>query len=99
MPSGTSTACPACAAPITSPDARFCQTCGTELIAPVPERRKVVTVLFGDVTGSTALGEQLDPEVLREVLGAFYDEARRVVLRHEGRGEKFVGDAVLAAVG
>jgi class 3 adenylate cyclase len=42
--------------------ARFCNACGTAL-APPPARevRKTVTILFADVTGSTALGEQLDP--------------------------------------
>ncbi|HSD75989.1 MAG TPA: zinc-ribbon domain-containing protein, partial [Solirubrobacteraceae bacterium] len=50
------------------PDARFCAACGAELV-PVPatgaEERKVVTILFADVTGSTALGERLDAEALK----------------------------------
>ena len=50
---------------------RFCGGCGAAL-APSPARevRKTVTVLFADVTGSTALGERLDPESLRHVMGA-----------------------------
>ena len=58
------TACPECAAAV-APDARFCAACGTKLAgasATPREVRKVVTVLFADVTGSTALGERLDPE-------------------------------------
>lgn len=54
--------CPACHAD--NPDgARFCATCGSGLV-PLQARevRKTITVLFADVTGSTALGEQLDPE-------------------------------------
>ena len=42
-----------------------------------PEVRKVVTIVFADVTGSTALGERLDPESLRRVMGRYFDEMRR----------------------
>src|SRR4051812_36107465 len=79
--------------------AKFCQHCGSPLEAPVAERRKVVTVLFCDVTGSTGLGERLDAEVLRTLMGRFYDAARVVVLRHGGSVEKFIGDAVVAVFG
>src|SRR3954453_11401164 len=79
--------------------AKFCQHCGSPLEAPSAERRKVVTVVFCDVTGSTALREQLDPEVLRGLMGRFYDTARAVVLRHEGSVEKFIGDALVAVFG
>ena len=49
-----------------NPDgARFCNACGAALDALPQEVRKTVTVVFADVTGSTALGEQLDPESLR----------------------------------
>ena len=54
-----------------SPDGfRFCGACGASLDAPAParEQRKTVTVVFCDVTGSTALGERLDPESLRALL-------------------------------
>src|SRR5262249_35558466 len=63
------------------------------------EQRKTVTVLFGDVTGSTALGEQLDPESLRAVMARYFELARAVVERHGGSVEKFIGDAVMAVVG
>jgi class 3 adenylate cyclase/predicted ATPase len=61
--------------------------------------RKTVTVLFSDVTGSTALGEQLDAEVTRRVLARYFDEARAVIERHGGEVEKFIGDAVMGVFG
>ena len=61
--------------------------------------RKTVSVLFCDLADSTALGEHLDPEPLRELLGSWYDEMRIAVERHGGTVEKFVGDAVMAVFG
>ena len=68
---------------------------------PVParEQRKVVTVLFCDVTGSTALGEQLDPEPLRALLARYFERMKAIVERHGGTVEKFIGDAVMAVFG
>ena len=63
------------------------------------EYRKVVTVLFCDVAGSTALGESVDPEVLRALLGRYFDEMKAIVERHGGSVEKFIGDAVMAVFG
>jgi class 3 adenylate cyclase/tetratricopeptide (TPR) repeat protein len=65
----------------------------------VTEARKVVTVLFTDITGSTGLGEQLDPEPLRHVLSRYFDEMQVVVERHGGIVTKFIGDAVMAVFG
>ena len=78
----------------------FCPGCGAAL-APVSARevRKVVTVLFCDLTGSTAIGERTDPEALRALMNRYYDTARGVLERHGGRVEKFVGDAVMAVFG
>jgi class 3 adenylate cyclase/tetratricopeptide (TPR) repeat protein len=58
-----------------------------------------VTLLFCDVTGSTALGERLDPESLRGVMARYFDAARLVIERHGGSVEKFIGDAVMAVFG
>ena len=58
--------------------------------------RKTVTVLFSDIVDSTRLGEQLDPESLRRVLGRYFDESRTILERHGGHLEKFIGDAVVA---
>jgi class 3 adenylate cyclase/tetratricopeptide (TPR) repeat protein len=81
-------------------DARFCSACGAELgAAAAREVRKTVTVLFADVTGSTALGEQLDPESLRRVMARYFEGARRAVEHHGGTVEKFIGDAVMAVFG
>jgi class 3 adenylate cyclase/tetratricopeptide (TPR) repeat protein len=61
--------------------------------------RKTVTVVFCDLADSTALGERLDPEPLRELMGTWYGEMRIAFDRHGGRVEKFVGDAVMAVFG
>jgi class 3 adenylate cyclase/tetratricopeptide (TPR) repeat protein len=79
---------------------RFCGGCGATL-APTGGRevRKTVTVLFADVTGSTALGERLDPESLRHVMGRYLEQMKDILERHEGTVEKFIGDAVMAVFG
>jgi class 3 adenylate cyclase/tetratricopeptide (TPR) repeat protein len=63
------------------------------------ESRKTVTVVFSDVSGSTALGERLDPEALRHVMARYFEETRAVLERHGGTVEKFIGDAVVAVFG
>ena len=63
------------------------------------EVRKVVTVLFCDVSGSTALGERIDPESLRRVMARYFETAKAIVERHGGTVEKFIGDAVMAVFG
>jgi class 3 adenylate cyclase/tetratricopeptide (TPR) repeat protein/type II secretory pathway predicted ATPase ExeA len=61
--------------------------------------RKVVTVLFADVSGFTALGEQLDPESLQQLMGRWFRETQRIIERHHGTVEKYMGDAVMAVFG
>ena len=83
-------------------EARFCFSCGAPLEAPpaaASETRKTVTVLFCDLVGSTALGEQLDPETLRGMLNRSFDQVRAVVEAHGGVVEKFIGDAAMAVFG
>ncbi|HEV2013383.1 MAG TPA: adenylate/guanylate cyclase domain-containing protein [Candidatus Dormibacteraeota bacterium] len=63
------------------------------------EERRVVTILFADVAGSTALGDTLDPEDVRVLLRRYYDVARETVTEHGGILEKFIGDAVVAVFG
>src|SRR5215813_15324009 len=83
------------------PEARFCNRCGTPLAAATapPEQLKTITVLFADVTGSTQLGERLDPETVRRVMERYFELANRVITRHGGTVEKFIGDAVMAVFG
>jgi class 3 adenylate cyclase len=94
--------CPVCAAD-NREGARFCDACGARLEpdgrAESGQERKTVTVLFTDVTGSTSLGERLDPESLREIMGRFFGLARRAIERHGGTVEKYIGDAVMAVFG
>jgi class 3 adenylate cyclase/tetratricopeptide (TPR) repeat protein len=81
---------------------KFCAECGEKLVAAstaVREVRRTVTVLFADVTGSTALGEQLDPESLRALMGRYFAVIKEIVERHGGTVEKFIGDAVMAVFG
>ena len=63
------------------------------------EERRVVTILFADVAGSTALGDALDPEDVRILLRRYFDLARETVTEHGGILEKFIGDAVVAVFG
>ena len=79
----------------------FCGSCGAALAEARPARevRKTVTVLFCDVVGSTALGERVDPEPLRRLMGNYYEQMRSIVERHGGTVEKFIGDAVMAVFG
>src|SRR4029078_8329156 len=63
------------------------------------EQRKVVTVLFCDLVGSTALGESTDPEALRGRMRRYFQDLRVIIERHGGTVEKFVGDAVMAVFG
>jgi class 3 adenylate cyclase len=63
------------------------------------EQRKVVTILFCDLVGSTALGESTDPEALRARMRRYFEDLRVILERHGGSVEKFVGDAVMAVFG
>jgi class 3 adenylate cyclase len=65
----------------------------------MPEERRLVTVLFADVVGSTSLGDELDPEDLRALLARYYKIAREVIDARGGTLEKFIGDAVMAIFG
>ena len=95
-------ACRVCGAEIPT-EARFCPACGTEIVAddpaPAGQERRIVTVLFADVTGSTGLGERLDPERLQELMGAYFGAMREEIEAEGGTVEKFIGDAVMAAFG
>ncbi|HEX6663097.1 MAG TPA: AAA family ATPase [Gaiellaceae bacterium] len=93
--------CPSCGQD--SPDGfRFCGACGAALVtdaATAREERKVVTVLFCDLVGSTAQAERMDPEDVRELLSSYHEQVRRQLERFGGTVEKFIGDAVMALFG
>ena len=93
-------ACWACKAAL-PPGARFCPSCGTRVyeVARAGEERKVVTVLFADLVGSTAQADQRDPEDVHATLVRFYQRMRAELEHFGGRVEKFVGDAVMALFG
>ena len=65
----------------------------------MPEERKLATMLFADIVGSSAIGESRDPEVVRAALGRTFDAISEVIGAHGGTVEKFIGDAVMAVFG
>jgi class 3 adenylate cyclase/tetratricopeptide (TPR) repeat protein len=93
--------CPSCGFE-NAESAKFCSECGTALAA-VPaarrEERKVVTVVFADLVGSTARAERLDPEDVRAILAPYHDRLRQELEGRGGTVEKFIGDAVVGVFG
>ena len=83
-----------------NPDvANFCLACGAPLAAQTTEERKLITVLFTDIVGSTAKAEHMDPEDVRARLAPYYVRLRTELERFGGTVEKFIGDAVVALFG
>ena len=95
-------ACPRCGSEVPE-GARFCTACGSPVgeptAAPSGQERRVVTILFADVTGSTGLAERLDPERLQEIMASYFATMRVAIEAEGGTVEKFIGDAVMAAFG
>src|ERR1700716_1142372 len=99
--------CPNCGAPVSpataQPPGSPATPRGTGLqVSPeidIHEDRRLVSVLFADLSGSTPLGERLDPQDPRRVLGAFFAALVRPIQRYEGTVEKYMGDAVMAVFG
>ena len=81
--------------------ARFCPSCGAAVSSrpTTSTERKTVTILFCDVTGSTRLGELMDPEAVGGLMHRYFSAAEAAILRHGGTVEKFIGDAVMAVFG
>lgn len=95
--------CPGCGEE-NPPKFRLCGYCGTALAAappalPVRELRKTVTIIFSDLKGSTALTETLDTEAMHEVKERYFKAMSAEILRHGGKIEKFIGDAIMAVFG
>ena len=107
-------ACPGCGEE-NPPVAKFCGECGSPLAGgPTPPgaaalsnahatsattERRLVSVLFADLVGFTALSESRDSEEVRDVLSSYFETCRTVIARYGGTVEKFIGDAVMAVWG
>jgi len=90
--------CERCGLPLPD-EARFCPNCGYPVGAPPPEERKVVTVIFVDLIGSTKLSTLVDPERYREVIAAYYRVVADEFEALRGRAYNFAGDAVVGVFG
>jgi class 3 adenylate cyclase/tetratricopeptide (TPR) repeat protein len=66
---------------------------------PIDGERKLVTVLFSDLTGYTAMSEKLDPEEVKEITSRIFGEVSKIVATYDGFIEKYAGDAVMAIFG
>jgi class 3 adenylate cyclase/tetratricopeptide (TPR) repeat protein len=100
--------CPTCGASLDGTE-KFCGECGgplgVEAAAPEVQRaepaaeRKLVSVLFADLVGFTALSEERDSEDTRALLTRYFETCRRLIELYGGTVEKFIGDAVMAVWG
>ena len=99
--------CPSCGTPFAAAQAPVPAAAQTSASLQVTaesadallEQRKVVTILFADLSGSTPLAEKLDPEELRTILGSYFGTLARQIQRYEGTIDKYIGDAVMAVFG
>ena len=90
--------CPSCDTPL--PDgARFCPSCGNSVVLGRLDERRVVTVLFADVVGFTALAERLDPEQVKRMIDGCMERLGADIAAFGGTVDKFLGDGVLALFG
>ena len=109
--SDTARFCNGCGAPLAPrcqtcgadnpPGARFCNGCGSSLATrpAVAETRKVVTIVFADLIGSTSLHERLDPESVSRLMDRYYQVVREPVEAHGGSVVQLLGDGVMCAFG
>jgi predicted ATPase/class 3 adenylate cyclase len=72
---------------------------GSKSRLTAPEERRIVTIMFADITGSTPLADKLDPEDLRAILAGYFNLMTEQIRRHGGTVEKYIGDAVMAVFG
>src|SRR5262245_60043397 len=93
--------CPSCGGEM-RPAAKFCDACGSNLLGRATESaesRKVVTVVFADLIGSTSLHERLDPESVSRLMDRYYQVVREPVEAHGGSVVELLGDGVMCAFG
>jgi class 3 adenylate cyclase/tetratricopeptide (TPR) repeat protein len=80
-------------------EAKFCPNCGFPVGSPLLEERKIVTIVFADLVGSTRLSAQIDAERYREVITSFYQAVNEGLESLRGRAYNFAGDAVVGVFG
>jgi class 3 adenylate cyclase len=90
--------CVSCSQPL-SESARFCSFCGHEVQTEIVEERRVVSVLFADLVGYTALTEHMDPERVKRVVDNAFRRLIAEINRFGGRVDKVLGDGILALFG
>jgi class 3 adenylate cyclase/tetratricopeptide (TPR) repeat protein len=100
--------CPKCSSEMPSA-AKFCSECGGAMSAGVKREvtafrsaigeRRVLTVLFADMKGFTALAEAADPEEVHRLVDGLFARFAEVIVRYGGKVDKYIGDAVLAIFG
>src|ERR671923_1560936 len=86
--------CPNCGTPAASQSSGPSLQIATDARLDLSENRRLVTILFADLAGSTVLGEQLDPEDLRQFLAAYFAAGSRQIQRFGGTIDKYIGDAI-----
>ncbi len=99
--------CPNCGAPVAAASASAAAVpasgpslqVGAQPADALEEQRKVVTVMFADISGSTPLTERLDPEEMRAILGRHFGALAREIQHFGGTIDKYIGDAVMAVFG
>ena len=96
---GTPIAAAQATQPTAAPVSASLQVGAAETADALLEQRKVVTILFADLSGSTPLAEKLDPEELRGILASYFNVLARQIQRYEGTIDKYIGDAVMAVFG
>ncbi len=69
-----------------------------EVLLP-PEERRIVTVMFADIIGSTPMAARMDPEDMRAILTGYFNLMTQQIRKHGGTVEKYIGDAVMAVFG
>jgi len=88
--------------------AKFCNECGynldevldaTEASSVAKGKRKHATILFSDLSGYTAITENVDPEEVKRIMKLIFSKITKIIKSYEGFIEKFIGDAVMAVFG